>query len=382
MNLGRREVTKLLLGATSGVVVLNLGSGCNYFPAESGDAYSPWNFPGTETRPEWLAAWAATLASNPHNTQPWTLHLTEASIDLHADPTRAPGSIDSLFREQHIGLGCALENLVVAANASGRATEVTLMPDPSDLTLVARVLLTPAPPNGDSTFALIAKRHTSRGVYSEAAPAAALEPGMQALVTEPGVRLHLFSSATDKSTFRNGTIDATVAFNADAQLSHDSNVWYRHTGAEILEHRDGLTIDATGNGASTRLFGKLFGRPTDATSNDYWLASTRGPQTTASAFCVLSSPASNARADQLRVGRVYQRLHLWAVGQGLAMQPLNQMAELQDREQTQGLAPKFTTVLNTLLATPDTRAQMLFRIGYAVDEALKSPRRPVDWVTV
>jgi hypothetical protein len=380
MDLHRRDLTKLLLGTTGGILVL--GSGCNYFAAESGDAYTPWNFPGTETRPEWIAAWAATLAANPHNTQPWLLHITERSIALHADPTRAPGSIDSLFREQHIGLGCALENLVIAANASGRSTAVTLMPDSADATLVAHIGFTPATPNGDPRLALLPLRHTSRGVYSEAPPAPDLASGMQALVTEAGVQLHLFTSAVDKATFRNGTIEATVAFNADPQLSHDSNVWYRHTEAEILEHRDGLTIDATGNGASTRMLGKLFGRPSDASSNDYWLAGTKGAQTTGSAFCVLSSPASNTRADQLSVGRVYQRLHLWAVGQGLGMQPLNQMAELQDREQTQGLEPRFTTVLNTLVATPNTRAQMLFRIGYPLDKALKSPRRPVDWVTM
>ncbi len=204
-------------------------------------------------------------------------------------------------------------------------------------------------------------------------------PALQAQVTDPSVQLHLLITDADKSTFRTNTVAATVAFNADPELSHDSNAWYRHTAAEILEHRDGLTIDATGSPAATRLLGKIFGRPSEASSNSYWLDGTSGPQATASAFCILSSPASNTRADQLLVGRTYQRLALWAVTQGMAMQPLNQLAELQDREQTQGLTPRFTAV-NEGFVTSSRRAQMLFRIGYPWEAALKSPRRPIEWV--
>jgi hypothetical protein len=77
---------------------------------------------------------------------------------------------------------------------------------------------------------------------------------------------------------------------------------------------------------------------------------------------------------------VFQRLQLWATSQDLAMQPLNQMTEMQDREETNGLAPTFTNTLATLLGVPDRRAQMLFRIGYPWNAALQSPRRPLEWV--
>jgi hypothetical protein len=308
------------------------------------------------------------------------MHVAASGIDLHADFTRNLGTIDSLLREMYIGLGCALENLVIAAQASGRAVGVQLLPDPSDPSLVASVSLTPAAATVDPLFAAIARRHTNRGRYADAPPSAGLAPALQSLVTEPGVQLLIFTSDADTATFRSGTIDATVAFIADADMSRDSNSWYRQSAEDILQHRDGITLDASGNGAATRFLGKALGRPSDATANGYWLDGTRGDQTTGSAFCILSSPALNGRDDQLRVGRVYQRIHLWAVSQGLATQPLNQMAELQDREETQGRAPRFATVLNTLMGAADRRAQMLFRIGYPWDVALKSPRRPVEWV--
>lgn len=388
MRIGKPMITKLprrdwlkLVGYGAGAALLvKQGTGCSYYSAERGEAYAPWNFPEGENRPEMVSARAAILAANPHNSQPWALHVTESGIDLHADFTRNLGTTDSLLRELHIGLGCALENLVIAAQASGRTADVQLLPDAADPSLVASVSLTPSTPSKGALFDAIAHRHTNRGRYANAPPAAGLSAALTALITEPAIELRFLASDADKASFRTSTIDATNAFINDAEMSRDSNSWYRQSADDILQHRDGITLDASGNGAATRFFGKSLGRPSDATANSYWLDGTSGDQTTASAFCILSSPAANGRDDQLGIGRVYQRLHLWAVSQGLAAQPLNQMAEMQDREETKGLPPKFAKRLNDLMGASDRRAQMLFRIGYPWDEALKSPRRPVDWV--
>jgi hypothetical protein len=381
-RVARRDWLKLIAVAAGGALVLRDETGCSYYAGETGAAYAPWDFPGGETRPERVAALAALLAANAHDAQPWALHVTPSSIDLHADLTRDTGAVDGLLREMYISLGCALENLVVAAEACGRAASVALLPSAPDASLVATVTLTPAPPSRDARFGAIASRHTNRGRYADAPAPAGLLPALRALATEPDVTLTLLSSATDMASFRTGTIDATVAFNADAAMSKDSNAWFRQSADDILQHRDGITLDCSGDSAFTKFWGKSLGRPTDATANAYWLSSTQGDQTTGSAFAILSTPDTNLRADQIGVGRVYQRMHLWAVGEGLALQPLNQMAERQDREQVLGLAPDFTTVLDRLIGTPGRRAQMLFRVGYPWDPAPASPRRPLSWVLV
>jgi hypothetical protein len=378
MKLGRRKALTLAIGAGTGLVLLKYGR--NYYAAERGDAFAPWNFPNAETRSEFVAARAALLAANPHNTQPWAMRVSATRIDLYADFARHLGTMDSLLREMHVGLGCALENLVVAARSSGRKPDVRLVPDPMDHSLVASVSLEPVNPSADPLLGVIARRHTNRGRYADAPLASDDEAGLQGLITELGVQLHVLSGSEGKNRFRQATIDATRAIIGDREMSRDSNDWYRQTAAEIETHRDGITIDATGNGPWTRAFGKVLGRPREETMNRYWLDGTSGDQTTGSAFCVLSTPLTNSREDQLRAGRVYQRAHLWAAHRGLAMQPLNQMAERQDREETRGLAPEFTAVLRDLMGVPDRRAQMLFRIGYPRDTALASPRRPLEWV--
>src|ERR1700754_1382069 len=82
----------------------------------SGPAFDPWSqwrqLPGA------LGAVAcAVLAASPHNTQPWSFALGPGSIDVFVDEARGTGAVDPLRREQYVGLGCAVENLVLGGMA-------------------------------------------------------------------------------------------------------------------------------------------------------------------------------------------------------------------------------------------------------------------------
>ena len=58
----------------------------------------------------------------------------------------ACGSIDPFLREMYIGLGCALENLMVAARGRGYEPRLVLFPSGGKQSLVARVELKPGAP--------------------------------------------------------------------------------------------------------------------------------------------------------------------------------------------------------------------------------------------
>jgi hypothetical protein len=356
--------------------------GCGFYEAETGAAFAAWDFPGPAAAPEVIAARAAVLAASPHNTQPWALHVTAAAVELFADFERHLGTMDGLRRELHIGLGCALENLGVAARALGRTCAVSYLPDAARPNLVARVGLSAATPGADALFQAIAKRHTNRGAYAERAAPQSVLQGFAGLLGDEqhAVQLHLLTSAAERAQFRRETIAATRAIIDDSQMSADSERWYRHSQPEIERYRDGTTLDATGSNLATRVAAKLMSRPSAELANRYWLDATAERQTSGSSFAVLTTTAANTRSDQLQVGRVYQRLQLWATAHGLAMQPLNQLAERQDREQALGLEPRFTRALVGLVATPERRAQMLFRFGYPSAQAFATPRRPLAWV--
>jgi hypothetical protein len=64
------------------------------------------------------------------------------------------------------------------------------------------------------------------------------------------------------------------------------------------------------------------------------------------------------------------------------MQPLNQMVERAEREQTTGLEPEFTFAIAAMLPDPAWQMVMPFRIGYPTQRAFLSPRRPAEEVVV
>jgi nitroreductase len=136
---------RFLLGAlgVAGAGVAALGARSwqeGVFSAGQGAAYEPWaTWRGRPDEGARAVVRAAILAANPHNSQPWRFHVDGARIDVHADPSRSLGPIDPFLREMYIGLGCALENLVLGAEGHGYASGVALMPDAARREHVATV---------------------------------------------------------------------------------------------------------------------------------------------------------------------------------------------------------------------------------------------------
>ena len=366
----------------SGLMLVSGGalSGCGQYAAEEGVAYEPWDFPNGETAPERIAVAAAILAASPHNTQPWMFAIGTDAIDVFADQNKSLHAMDPLGRELYIGLGCAIENLVLAAKANGRSSVIRWQPSPEDPTHVARIELSDAPPDVSALYRAIPHRHTNRGRYLDGHSPKDLEPALHALIDDSDVEL-TFLSGDQKAGVRQGTIAATRAIVNDDEMWDASHEWWRQTKEEIEKYRDGLTLDATGLGSSIRALAKAAGKPSADKAGEYWIDSTENEHTTGFGFCLLSTRVRDSREQQLRTGRAFQRMHLWATTQGLAMHPLNQMAERQDREQDKGLTPNFGPKLAALTGKIESTVQMLFRVGVEWDPAQKSPRRPVDWVT-
>jgi len=378
-RLERRRFLQAGVGATT---VLWTG-GCSYYRPAEGAAYEPWDFPGEPTTGRLHLVHAALLAANPHNTQPWLFRLPvdEAELQVWADFERDIGAVDPLFREMTIGLGCAVENLVIAGDVLGLSAAIEVLPDPDREDFVARVRLTPSVPQPSELYEAIGTRRTHRGAYGDFPLDPDIADAMVAIAAEfPGVRLHLLTSADQKSAFAETTVAATEAFIADEEMLADSDAWFRHTKDEIEEHRDGVTLDAQAFSDTTTFFAKSGQAVSGQRGARYWLRSTERVHTgPCSAFAILSTPVWG-RAEALAVGRAYQRIALWLEHQGLACHPLSQATELRDRELQLGTQPHFGPRLAELVGD-DVFPQMPFRLGYAWTSTHRSPRRPVDWIT-
>jgi len=66
----------------------------------------------------------ATLAANGHNTQPWKFGLSPDAISIRPDFSRRTPAIDPDDHHLWVSLGCAAENLVIAAAALGKHADV------------------------------------------------------------------------------------------------------------------------------------------------------------------------------------------------------------------------------------------------------------------
>jgi hypothetical protein len=383
-KLSRRDFLKL-----SGATVLVLAGGSLWravdqgvFAAGQGPAYEPWQ--------DWQPAgdgplalvYAAVLAANPHNTQPWIFRVTEAQIDLFADEVRNLGAVDPYRREMRLGLGCALENLLLAACAKGWSPELTLAPDAADETHVARVVLSQGTTSVSELFKAIPKRHTNRAAYAAQPVPDEAFVAMQALNDRPeSLRLFCLTDKSALEKFSTLNILATEAFIADPQQSADSGRWFRQDWQELQEKRDGITLDAQGNSALITALGKMLPPLSQEENDAYWLKAIHTSLETAPAFGLIAIPNRRDLSGLLETGRLYQRLNLWAVTAGLAMQPLNQIVERIDRELSLGQASQFDSDLHALSATPDWQIVMPFRVGYPTMEVFPAPRRSAELVS-
>jgi len=353
------------------------------FSAGHGAAYEPWR--------EWALSGeqpielirAAVLAANAHNTQPWRFRLSPRRIDLFAVPERTTGTLDALRREMHISLGCALENLMIAADAAGKAPVVSLLPDPANPSHVASVELGSGQAEVSALFRAIPQRHTNRGPYDTARPVTkeALT-ALDAVVTEGDLSIVWWTSETEKKAFGELSVRAAEAVVADEEQATDDFRWWRGNWRQLQEHKDGITLDGTGLPPMFRAVGKLLSGQGRKDYGAGWVRSTAKTHVaTAAAFGTIVLHNPPGREQWIKAGRVWQRLHLAATTQGLAMQPLNQVLERADRELTAGLTPEFGTAVAALLPHPDLHPVMPFRIGYPTVASLPSPRRPASEVT-
>lgn len=368
-----------LIAAAGGAVWRAVDQGV--FRVGQGPAYEPWkNWQNAATATERIVA-AGILASNPHNSQPWIFRITESTIDLFADHTRQIGVVDPFLREMYIGLGCAVENMMLAAAAEGFTATLGLMPDSADETHAAHFDLVSASPLLSDLYSAIPNRHTDRGAY-DAARLLASETfeEIEARVTEADVRLFWYKDEAARSQFGKVALEATQALIADDQQSMDSHRWWRQDWSQLQESADGITLDTQSLGPLTPIAKLLPDLPRQQNDAAFVKNIRETMLPTAAAFGILAVNERGDNTQRLNCGRAWERIHLWGTTQGLAMQPLNQMCERADREIQLGSGPVIGNAVRALLNDDSWQAVMTFRLGYPTQKTHLSPRRGLEKV--
>ncbi|UOE95426.1 twin-arginine translocation signal domain-containing protein [Alkalihalobacillus sp. LMS39] len=383
-TISRRQFLKkagstVILLAVGGVLFRAYAQGV--FHTGKGPAYELWkdeNATGLTS-----IVHAAVLASNPHNSQPWFFHVSDTTIDLYADKSRHLGPIDPFYREMYIGLGCAIENMMLASKAYGYNPTLSYFPDPLNDTYVAKFSFTKQSSEVSPLYTAIRERHTNRGAYDATIEIPKEHQTAWQKELEDPITLSLFTSKKEKQFISQSITDATQAFISTKVLSQETNKWFRQSWDDLQSYRDGITLDAQGESFFIRFFGKILPPLDNESSDQFWLKATKNRHTdTAYGYGVLSVSTSNHLVENIQLGRVWQRIHLQATNQGIGMHPLNQLNEMADFETHSKSQPHFTSLLDQITIPKGQKAKFIFRYGYPSIEAKPSPRRSIESIIV
>jgi hypothetical protein len=384
-NISRRTFLKglgaALVVVAGGTVYRAVDNGV--FSVGQGPAYEPWRNWREATGTLALVS-AAILAANPHNRQPWLFRVTDNSISVYVDHSRNVGKVDPFYREIRMGVGAALENLMLAAEPNGYQAELTLAPDPDDETYAAEIALTSTTPASSELYEAIPNRRTNRAAYDRSRTVdGSFFEAMTNLNTSEDLEVFWFTTPEEHARFSQATVDATAAFTSDPEQNHDSESFFRTDWQDIQANRDNLTIDAQNLPPVATAFVKILPFEPEGTVAQIFRDNTRDVHcATAAAFGIVATRSDRDLKQHLECGMLYQRIHLWATTQGLAMQPLSQLRERVDREAELGIEPRFTEESAALLGTNEWQGTMPFRIGYPTVDPNLSPRRAVEDVLI
>ena len=307
----------------------------------------------------------ASLAASGHNMQPWIFEIGQDEISILPDYSRRLPVVDPQDRELWMSLGCAFENLVIAARAMGYAVQESMEVD-GDERLTIR--FSDGSEAADTALAaMIPQRQCHRGLYNMKFVSNS-EMALLNTASELSMAKAIFvRDGTDVKTLQLLVMEGDVQQYADDAFVNELVESLRFNEREALETRDGLFSACSGNAKVPRFIGKMFVKPGMGDSqaeNDRQLIDS------ASGLLLISS-AGDSKADWISAGRVYQRTALQMTGMGIAHSFLNQPIEV----------PALREQVKTFLAAQTSEAttpQLLVRYGYADESMPYSLRRGVD----
>jgi hypothetical protein len=271
--------------------------------------------------------------------------------------------VDPQHRELWISLGCALENLLVAARASGLAPEVTY-PDSMD---VIRVDLTPDTPQANPLFDAIPLRQNTRSEYDGQLIVTADFDQIQALPLEPGISSYFITNPGGMETVLDYVNQGSLSQYADTAFVDELIEWLRFNKKDALAAMDGLYSVCSGNPEVPGWLGRMFVAGTKPEQQ----ADSDAQKLRSSPAAVVIASEGDDKTAWVRTGQVYERLALKSTSLNVKSAFLNQPIEVGS------LRLQFQSALGLGVSMP----QLLLRLGYA-DAMPKSLRRSVDAVLI
>lgn len=307
----------------------------------------------------------ATLAANSHNTQPWQFSLADNEVRILPDISRRTEVVDPDDHHLFISLGCAAENMAMAAQARGQFADVQVEIDPSPSVIVTlgsgQMLET-------ELYQAIPFRQSTRSLYDGQALSNDELRLLETAAREPGVSLALFTSESDRQAITDFVVEGNSAQIDDPAFVAELRQWIRFSSNRALATGDGLFSACSGNPVVPEwiggpMFSAFFTK--DAENEKY-----RSQIASSAGVAVFTGDRADLE-HWTRVGRSFQRFSLQATALGVRNAHVNQPIEV----------PSVRPAFANWLGAPDARPDLVVRFGRAPALPM-SLRRPVEAVIV
>jgi nitroreductase len=309
----------------------------------------------------------AVLASSSHNSQPWKFRINHQSILVLADSTRRLRESDKNDRQLFLSIGCAIKNILIAADYYGLGKTVTYFPDKNDRQYAARIdidfSISIAKPAENHLVFAITKRVSNRNKYSEKLPSDDFLKKIRELESQ-SLKISVITSQKIQHQLADIILDAGTTAMENRGFRYELS---RYVKSNITASKIGMPAFGMGILTFPSLFAPAMIRFLNMNKlnrrNDERILKNFTP-----AFCIISTE-TDTEEDWLKVGEVYEEIALNACWHDMKTDVWAAPIQIDN----------FYKEIQRVMKM-DFRPQFLFRIGYTDKNTHHSPRLSVSEV--
>ncbi len=307
----------------------------------------------------------AIKAPSGHNSQPWKFAIDDDTITIYPDFSCALPVVDPDYRELFISLGCAAQNMMIAAAHFDYQCHWEIKQSQKGSHSIVITFNESPAVTEEKLFAFIDKRQTNRSVYTGKSVDNKIIAGLQTVIDDKRIGIYTFQNGEAHfQTLKAAILAGNTIQMSDAEFKKELLAWIRFNQSEVNKLQNGLTYKVMGAPAMPRFIGKAivksFLTPEKQNRSDT-------EKINSSSHFVLLTTKNNTVQEWIALGMTLQKLLLSFTELGIACAYLNPPCELQ------ALAAQ----LQKQLPINHEYPSILLRIGYA-ETVPYSPRKDVE----
>lgn len=265
----------------------------------------------------------ATKAPSGHNTQPWLFRICEDSIEIHPDNRKTLHVVDRNRREMFVSLGCATENLCIAAGSIGYASKVNV----SEEGIISIELHSVDNQKKTLLSGQITRRQTNRSIYNGKQIPEKVIRELLTLEKEEYIGIYCWQKQSiEFNKIRDYVLVGNKIQMSDSCFKNELKSWMRFNKRDEQQTLDGLSYAVFGAPNLPRWLSRLimgtYLTPGMQNKSDE-------KKVNSSSHVVLFTVKNDSIPEWIQLGRTLEHFLLKTTEAGIATAFINQPCELK-----------------------------------------------------